>query len=275
MALIGVTGATGAVGGLIARDLAERGVAQRLLVRDPGRAPDLPGAEPRTCDYATPDAAALQGVSTLLMVSAGESADRVAAHRALVGAAAEAGVRHVVYTSFVGASPTSTFTLARDHHATERAIDEAGLARTFLRDNFYLDLLPHFVGDDDVLRGPAGDGRVAAVARADVARAAVVALLDPAAHAGAIYDLTGPEALTLDEVAARVASATGRPVRFHDETDEEAYASRRRWEAPQWQYDAWVSTYTAIRAGELAAVSDDVRRVTGREPLSLADVLAG
>ena len=72
-----------------------------------------------------------------------------------------------------------------------------------------------------------------------------------------------------------IAEETGRAVSFHDETLEEAYESRRRWEAPDWQYDAWVSTYTAIKVGEVAAVTDDVRRVTGHPPLSLRALLAG
>jgi len=62
-------------------------------------------------------------------------------------------------------------------------------------------------------------------------------------------------------------------VSFHDETVAEAYESRRRWEAPAWQYDAWVSTYTAIKVGEVAAVTDDVRRVTGVEPIGLRELL--
>ena len=62
-------------------------------------------------------------------------------------------------------------------------------------------------------------------------------------------------------------------MRFHDETVDEAYASRRRWDAPDWQYDAWVSTYTAIAAGEVETVTDDVRRVTGRAPTGLHELL--
>ena len=100
-------------------------------------------------------------------------------------------------------------------------------------------------------------------------------MTDPAAHAGATYTLTGPEAFTLGEAAAVISEVTGRAVSFHDETIEEAYESRRRWEAPNWQYDAWVSTYTAIKAGEHAAVSDDVRRVTGRDPIGLRAYLEG
>jgi uncharacterized protein YbjT (DUF2867 family) len=78
----------------------------------------------------------------------------------------------------------------------------------------------------------------------------------------------------MSEAAAILAEVTGRPVTFHDETVEEAYESRRPWGVPDWQNDAWVSTYTAIRAGEVAAVTDDVRRLTGREPLGLRDLLA-
>ncbi len=273
---LAVTGSTGALGGLVARGLAARAVPQRLLVRTPANAPSLDGAVVAPCSYGDRDQAlaALEGVSTLLMVSASESADRLDQHRAFVDAAAEAGVEQVVYTSFAGASADCTFTLGRDHWATEEHLHASGMRHTFLRDNFYLDFVPLMVGEDGVIRGPAGDGRVSAVARADIAAVAVEVLTDPAAHAGATYTLTGPEAFTLAEAAAVVGEVTGRAVSFHDETLEEAYESRRRWEAPQWQYDAWVSTYTAIRVGEVAEVTDDVRRVTGRAPLSLVEVLA-
>jgi len=272
---LAVTGSTGALGGLVARDLAERGMAQRLLVRRPERAPSYDGAAAVACTFGDHDAAlaALEGVETLLMVSASETADRLEQHRTFVSAAADAGVRHVVYTSFAGAARDCTFTLGRDHWATEEAIRATEMEFTFLRDNFYLDFLPTTVGDDDVIRGPAGEGRVAAVARADVARVAVEVLLDPGRHAGATYVLTGPEALTMTDVAAVLSSETGRTVRFHDETVEEAYESRQRWPAPAWQYDAWVSTYTAIKAGEVAEVSDDVRRVTGVAPTSFRTLL--
>jgi NAD(P)H dehydrogenase (quinone) len=207
------------------------------------------------------------------MVSASEAPDRLAQHRAFVDAAVDAGVQHIVYTSFYGASPDCTFTLGRDHWATEEHIRSRGTAFTFLRDNFYLDVLPWFVGEDGVLRGPAGDGRVAGVARADVARVAAKVLLDPESHRDSTYDLTGQQALTLTEVAATISEVTGRAVTFHDESVEEAYASRRRWVAEPWQYDAWVSTYTAIAAGEVAGTTDDVRRLTGREPLTLRQLL--
>ncbi len=275
--LIGVTGVTGRVGGQVARRLAEAGVPQRMLARDPARAPDLPGADVAVASYGDTDQArrALDGVTTLFMVSAAEAADRLEQHFGFIAAAVAAGVRHVVYTSFDGAAPDCTFTLGRDHWATEQRLRGTGLAVTALRDNFYLDLLPLFAGPDGVLRGPAGDGRVAAVATRDVADVAATVLLDPAAHAGAAYRLTGPQALTLDEIAATVSRVTGRPMRYHAETVAQAYAARAAYGAPDWQVDAWVSTYTAIAAGELAEVTDDVARLTGHPATSLEELLRG
>ncbi len=268
---LAVTGSTGWLGGLVARDLAERGVAQRLLVRDVGRAPDLPGAVSVQAAYADRPAAeaALAGAETLFMVSGAENERRLDEHRAFVDAAAAAGVRHVVYVSFFGAAPDATFTLARDHAATERHLRDSGMAWTFLRDNLYLEFVDQMVGEDGVIRGPAGQGRAAVVAHEDIARVATAVLLDPSAHAGQTYSLTGPEALTFAEMAAVVSEVTGRDVRFHDETVEDAYASRSVYGAPDWQVDAWVSTYTAVANGELDGVTDDVERLTGRSPLSL------
>jgi uncharacterized protein YbjT (DUF2867 family) len=272
---LAVTGSTGAVGGRVARALAGQGVAQRLLVRTPDKAPQLDGAVVLQCSYADRAAAldALRGATTLFMVSGAEAADRLDQHKRFVDAAAEAGVQHVVYTSFHGAAPDCTFTLGRDHHATEEHVRASGMSWTFLRDNFYLDVFPYFVGDDGVLRGPGGNGRVAAVAREDVARVALAVLAEPDAHRGATYDLTGPEALTLREVADTISRVTGRAVTYHDETLEEAYESRRPWNAPGWQNDAWVSTYTAIANGELDTVTDDVERLTGRRPVDLEQLL--
>lgn len=276
MPAVAVTGATGFIGGAVARQLADSGIGQRLLVRDPHRAPKLSGAVALRCSYGDRETAveALDGVETLLMVSASESADRLEQHRTFVDAAAAAGVRHVVYTSFVGAAAAATFTLARDHSATEQALHTSGMAYTFLRDNLYLDFAEMLVGEDGVIAGPAADGRAGMVARADVARTAVAVLQDPDRHAGATYTLTGPETLTLAEVAAALSRARGREFRFRNETIEEAYASREKYGAPRWQVDAWVSTYTAIAAGALDVVTDDVQQITGQAPLSLTEFLA-
>ena len=279
MTTIAVTGSTGGLGGRVARLLAAAGLSQRLIVRDPSRAPELPGAEVATASYGDGASveAALHGIETVLMVSAAEAQDRVSEHVAFIDAAARAGVGQLVYTSFLGAAPDATFTLARDHWATEehlRAVQAChGLRHTILRDNLYADALPFMVGADGVIRGPAGQGRLAAVARDDVADVATAVLLAPAEHVGRTYQLTGPQALTLAEVAATITEVTGRTVTFHDETVDEAYASRAGYGAPAWQVDAWVSTYTAIAAGELV-VSARHPGVADHPATSLATLLA-
>jgi NAD(P)H dehydrogenase (quinone) len=275
MTPIGVTGSTGLLGGRIARRLEKAGVAQRLLVRNPVRAPKLAGAEAVPAEYGDTDSVtiALDGIRTALMVSASETPDRVDRHRSFVDGAVRAGVDQVVYISFFGASPTATFTLARDHWATEEYIKQSGLAYTILRDNLYADFFDAMVGEDGVIRGPAANGRVAAVAQDDIADVAAAVLQQPEAHRGATFNLTGPEALTLAEVAEIITEVTGRSVSFHDETLDEAYASRAIYGAPDWQVDAWVSTYTAIAAGELDGVTDDVERVSGHPATSLASLL--
>lgn len=282
--VIAVTGATGVVGGSVARRLANGGIAQRLIVRSPGRTPALPGAEVAQASYGDPVSAvaALTGIDTLFMVSGAESPDRLADHLIFLDAAARAGVRRILYTSFFSASAASTFLLGRDHWHTEKRIRELGFEFTFLRDNLYAEALLDFAGPEGVLRGPAGDGRISAVARADVIDAAV-AVLTPAAqamdrrttHDGVTYRLTGPAALTLDEVADIITRVTGRQVRYQPQTLAEAYETRAGYGAAEWQVEAWVSTYTAIALGELAEVTDDVQRVTGHPATSLAALLGG
>jgi NAD(P)H dehydrogenase (quinone) len=273
---IAITGATGAVGGRVARLLGP--AVDRLVVRDPARAPRIDGEpEVRVATYADGDAvrAALEGTDVLLLVSGAEAQDRLEQHRTAVRAAAEAGVRHVVYTSFDGAAADADFTLGRDHWHTEQAIRASGMRWTFLRDSFYLDFFPLFADEHGVIRGPAGEGRVAAVARADVADAAAAVLRDPSAHEDATYRLTGGEAISFADAAGRMSAALGRPFRFVDQTLEEAYASRRPLSDEQWQLDAWVSTYTAIGSGELAGTTDDVERLAGHAPRTLEQALTG
>ena len=192
--MILVTGATGAVGGRVARLLTERGESLRLLVRDSSRAPKLTGAEVAVGDYADPSSLppAFAGVDVAFIVSGyAKPGERWRLHANAADAARTAGVRRLVYLSFQGAAPSSAFTFARDHHQTEEHIRSLGVPFTFLRPNLYLDEVPNFFGDDGVVRGPAGDGRAAWVSRDDLA-AVVAAVLAGDGHENAAYDVTGP-----------------------------------------------------------------------------------
>ncbi|WP_327369798.1 NAD(P)H-binding protein [Streptomyces sp. NBC_01217] len=279
--IIAVTGATGAVGSRVAQRLARAGVPVRLLGRDPSRLPELPGAVAAPpAPYGDGEAMrrALAGAHTLFLVSAHESPDRVLQHTTAVDAAVAAGVERIVYVSFLGAAPDATFTYARDHWHTEAHIRVAEVRYTFLRDSLYLAGIPAMTGVDGVLRGPGGDGRVAAVAHEDIADAATAVLLADTEgvdtrHDGVTYDLTGPEAFTLAEAAEELSRVTGRTVTYVPETREEAYASRAHYGAEDWEVAGWVTSYEAIATGEMSTVSDAVANLTGHPATGLATYL--
>jgi NAD(P)H dehydrogenase (quinone) len=269
---LAITGSTGELGGRVARRLAERSVPQRLIVRDPDRAPRLEGAEIAVASRYGAEAemrAALRGTETLYLVSGREDPDRLEQHLTVVRAASAAGVARIVYVSIVGAASDHTFTLARHHWATERAIRETGLAHTFLRSQIYLDFMPFFAGSERLIRGPAGDGRFAPASRDDLADAAVAVLTAAGRHDGRAYELTGPELLTLAEVAKRLSAYTGREFKYVDETIEEAWESRRPSGAPDWEIEGWVTSYVAIADRSLEILTDHVERLTGHPPQTL------
>jgi NAD(P)H dehydrogenase (quinone) len=271
---IAVTGATGGLGGRVARRLAARGVRQRLVVRDPSRAPELDRADIAVGEYHDGEAMrrAFDGARTVFLVSGAEARDRLDQHRTAVDAAAAVGVERVVYTSFVGAAPDATFTLARDHFHTEEHLRASGMATVVLRDSMYTDFLLLMAGGGEI-RGPAGDGRFAPVTRDDIADVGGVVLLDPA-HDGATLELTGPDLVTMADVARILTEVTGRAAAFVDETVEEAYASRASYGAPDYEVTGWVTSYLAIRAGELDVLSDDVATVAGHPPTSIRTFLS-
>ena len=270
---IAITGSTGAVGGIVAKRLASRGINQRLIVRDPSRAPDLAGAEVAQAEYIDQAAmaAALDGIETVFFVSGFESQDRLAHHKAAIDAFVKAGVQRVVYTSFINAAPEATFTFARHHFHTEEYLEAAGLGFVARRNSLYSDLMPH-LAIDGVIRGPAGDGRFAPVCRYDIADVAVAALLDNA-QSSARWDVTGPELLTMSDIAGSLSEVTGENVQFVNETLDEAYASRAHYGAPHFEVEGWVTSYHAIALGEVEILSDTIQRVAGHPPRSLRAVL--
>ena len=271
--LIGVTGSTGQLGGRVAARLATLNRPQRLLVRDPARAPQLPGTQVVQTSYEDGPSmrAALYGVQTLFLVS-GWGPSRLEHHYSAIDAAVDAGVERIVYTSFLSAAPRATFTHAREHHLTEQQLRASGRRYTFLRPSFYLERAPRWFSEEGVVRGPAGNGTTTWISRDDLADVAVAVLLS-GGHDGASYDVTGSQALTLAEAAAEFTRATGLPASYQPETLQEARASRARFNPSDWELEAWVSTYVAIATGELSIVSHTVQVLTGHAPQTLADYL--
>lgn len=272
---IAVTGATGHLGGSIANKLAIAGIPQTLIVRDAARAPKLPGAKVAVSSYADAynSRKALEGVSQVLMVPATESPQRARLHQSFIDAASDVGVAHLTYVSFYGASPGATYALARDHWDTEQHLRASGLEYTILRSNIYADIFAALHGEDGIIRAPAGSGRLAPVARNDVADAAVAVLKGGLEYGGSTYDLTGPEALTFHEIAQTLSAFARHAVSYHPETPEEAYKSRTKHDTTAGQLTSEVSTYIAIANGELDGVSADIVRLAGHPAMTFQQYL--
>lgn len=211
---IAITGATGQLGRLAIAALQARGATPIALVRDTAKAADL-GVPARAFDYRTADAAALEGVETLVLISSNDFDDRAGQHRKVIAAAKEAGVGRIIYTSILKGD-ASPMILAQDHIATEAAIRNSGIAATILRNGWYTENYTGALGaalEHGAILGAAAEGRVSTAARKDYAEAIAVTALD-AGHAGKVYELAGDEGYTLAELAAEVARQSGKPVGF-------------------------------------------------------------
>ncbi len=304
--MLGITGATGKLGAKVASRLEKAGVKQKLIVRDAGRAPRVKNTEtavvPGYGDFYAMKTA-LRNVSTLFLVSARDSMgmnqqaaksgsvplpyDRLREQMTAVDAAAAAGVKHLVYLSFLGAAEDAVFTLNRDHYNTEEYIKKSGLAYTFLRPCLYLENVPLRVSKDGIIRAPAGSGKAAWVTRDDIADAAA-AVLTGEGHAGHTYDITGPEALTMAETAGKIAAISGKKVKYIAQTPEETRerhnaSGMAEFEAERraltgrgledYEVEIWTTHYTQIAAGALDVVSDSVLKLTGHSAQSLDEYL--
>lgn len=276
---IAVTGASGGLGRRVAARLGAHHRAQRLIVRDLAAAPAVVGADivqigPAGYRDKAGMVEALRGTETMLLVSGRESEERVVEHAEAVQAAVDAGVRRIVYTSFLGAGRDATFTFAQDHFATEQLIRASGLAFTFLRNSQFLDFVPQLVGDDGTIRGPAGQGRIAWVSRDDVADVATAILrADGEGHDGQTYDVTGRESHTMAWAAEQLSAVTGREIAFRNQGVQAAYEARAHLPAADYELDGWVTSYVAVGTGEMDVVSDTVQRIAGHPAQDLPDWL--
>lgn len=212
---IAVTGATGQLGRFAITALKARGASPIALVRSPEKAADL-GVEARAFDYTAPDAAALKGVDTLVLISSNDFNDRAGQHKNVIAAAKAAGVGRIIYTSILKGAASPMKMLAADHIATEAALAASGIPATLLRNGWYSENYTGSLGaalQHGAIIGSAGEGRISSAARQDFAEAIAVTALD-AAHTGKTYELAGDDSYTLAELAAEVAKQSGKPVAF-------------------------------------------------------------
>ena len=274
--MIVVTGATGAVGGAVARELAASGEPIRMIVRDRDRAPDLPGAEIAVASYEDPIAlaAALDPGDRVFMVSMHVPyEERVALHRTFIDVATERRVGRIIYLSYVAAGPDAVFVHGRSHGATEAMLRVSGLSFASVRNSMYSDEIGSWFDDEGRITGPGGDGHVSFSYRPEIAEAIAVLLAEPIHDWREIVTITGPESVTLSELAQIAADVTGDPYRYEPFTREEWIAARRALGRPEWAIEAGISYFDGVAQGEADVVSNDYQELTGRSPVPIGELI--
>ena len=264
--MILVTGASGTVGSEVVRQLSKSGVPFRAAYRDPGKAPI--GLAAVAADLNDPKTltAALRNIEALFLVSPSQPALELNA----LAAAKDAGVKHIVKLSVWGAEGED-FSFARLHRPVEKAIEASGLSWTLLRPNGFMQNMATYNGAgiraQGTFYGSTGDARSSSVDVRDIAAVAVAALTQPG-HAGQTYTLSGPEALTCSEIAAKLSATTGREIRYVNLTDEQLKQGMTAAGIPGAYADMLLDLNRYYREDHASRITDDLKRVTGREPIS-------
>jgi NAD(P)H dehydrogenase (quinone) len=277
-----VTGATGQLGRLTVEALLRRGVPASDVVatgRDIAGIKDLAdrGVGVRRADFADPGslAAAFAGAGKLLLISTTTMDERFGNHRRAIDAALAAGVSLLAYTSMAQADTAATV-LAATHRATEEYLRERAVPSVLLRNYWYLEnytgQLPLVLQHGTVL-GAAGQGRVSAASRADLAEAAAV-VLTTEGHAGAVYELGGDEAFTLAELATAISAAAGKQITYTDLPAPDFTQALTGAGLASELADVLADADLGLGRGELFTSSGDLRRLIGRPTTPLADAIA-
>ncbi|WP_432558191.1 NmrA family NAD(P)-binding protein [Granulicoccus sp. GXG6511] len=266
-----VTGATGRVGRIVARELVAAGERVRLAARRPDGDGDrhqvaLDFTEPATWP------AAFDGVRALFLVRPPAIGNVRRDLLPAMAAARDAGVEHVVFLSLQGVEKLR----GAPHALVERWLAESGMSWTFVRASFFHQnlLTPHGsdIRDRDELVVPAGTGRTAFVDAEDVGAVAAAALLNPGAHAERAWTVTGSRALDYHQVVEVLSAELGRPIRYREPSVARYVRHARRHLDMPWPMVAVTTAiYTSARLGLAAGLTDDVETVLGRAPIDLAD----
>ena len=281
--MILVIGARSKIGSALIGELVTKGEAVRALVRSG----EVKGALPEAVETVTGDLAdleslrlALRGIDRMFLLC-GPTREEVALNRNAIDVAKEVGVRLLVRSSILGSDAGSQATFVRDHGACDAYLLASGLPHAIVRPNLFSqnvseNTIPSIDADGNFYVN-AGDARISLTDTRDVAAVAATLLSEPG-HENQIFDVTGPEALSYDDVATKVSQALGRTITFVDTLDEAVKGALLGFGMDEWLVGALVDLYQDYRRsgtdGYAAQVTDTVERVTGQPAHSLDQLLA-
>ena len=282
--MILVIGGRSKIGAALIGDLLGRGQQVRALVRAGEPAGSLPAAaKVVTGDLADEGSlvTAMSGAEKVFLLSSPHP-DAVSWHRHAIDAARRTDVQLLVRSSILGADRDSPAEFISSHTACDRYLQDSGLAHVIVRPNLFLQNIPEATIPTLDAAGKfyadAGQARISMVDTRDVAAVAAVALTEPE-HTGAHYDVTGPEALSYVDVAAKLTKALGRKITYVDAPDDAVRQALLGAGLTEWFASALVGLYQDYRrsgtGGYAAQVTDTITRLTGRAPRTLDELLAG
>ena len=272
--MILVTGATGLSGSELVRRLSGKGIPSRALVRNLSKAQPLallPNVEVVVGDMARPESLteALRGVERAILISSSDPT-MVETQTSFIDAARKAGVKHVVKLSGIIPELDSPFRFARMHAEIEKRLEASGVAYTHLRAGefmpSYFRQVPSIVARG-ILALPMADARIASIDIGDIAEVAI-AVLTTSGHEGKTYPLTGPESLTMAEVAEKLSAVVGKSIRYVDVPPEEAKAARLAAGIPPYLADGLDELFAERRNGKESKVWATIEEVFGWHPTS-------
>lgn len=288
MSNILVAGATGPLGNAVTESLLNRtdAAAINVLARNADKATALKEKGVKVLigdynDYASL-LAAFTGIDKLYMVSGNDIANRIKQQDNVVQAAKEAGVKHIVYTSFQRKNETASSpiaSVAEGHLNTERKLKDSGLIYTVLQHSIYTDMIPVFAGqhllENNTIYQPAGDGKTAYALRTDFAEAGANVLLDETGkYDNKVIELTGPEAVSWSQIAADIAAITNHPIVYVSPTEEEFSESLAKAGVPVEYINIFAGFSKANKEGEFANVTTELETILGRKPVTVAEYLS-
>jgi NAD(P)H dehydrogenase (quinone) len=287
-----ITGASGHFGGEATRLLLEQFAPADLILMT--RKPEKLGAfaelgcTVRYGDFEDPTSleAAAQGAEKMLLISGMMVGYRVSQHGRAIDAAKAAGVNHIVYTSYIGATADNRAMIAQDHYGTEQLLKASGVAWTAMRDGMYMDSMVEAAApvalQTGTWRAAAADGKTSFIDRSDCVECAV-AVLTSSGHDNRVYNITGTDLWSFRDVSQLIAKVTDKPIDYAVITDDDLYAHFDGLGIPRdalkefnvdgyaWCSDDMVSYERAMREGHFAVVSDDVEKLIGRKPKGFRD----
>ncbi|MDJ1482667.1 SDR family oxidoreductase [Cytophagaceae bacterium YF14B1] len=283
--MILVTGANGHLGKAIIHSLLNKGVNPNTiigLVRETAKAEDLQakGITLRVGDYDWYPTLvkAFTGIDKLILVAGRDLTSRAEQHDSVITAAKEAGVKHLLYTSFFdeNAVKNSPFDFVSSSiKTTDATIRESGIPYTIFKDNLYTELLPLLLGDKVMENGiylPAGEGKAAYVTRTDIAEAIANVCLQEG-HYNKEYNISNTENVSLAEIADILSTQGGVDIQYTSPSKTEYMATMEKAGLPPQSIKIFSALSEAISLGEFQSSSTDLELLLGRKPLSTKQFL--